>query len=892
MGGRALARLAFGSLLALVIGLAPVGRALAQERAWAAGPHSSEWSMDLLPDLPDPLGFGGPLVGIHGGALVVAGGANFPVPLSEGGEKVWHDRVFVLPLGEEAWREVGRLPRPLAYAACASGPRGIAVAGGSDASAVHAQCFLISWDGERVVFDSLPDLPQPSAFGSAEAIGSRVFVLGGKRAKDESQLAGAFWTLDLDHTELGWEELPTHPAPARLKMVTAIQQGPGGEECLFVFSGSVTSRAVDGVARYRMLTDCHRYSPSEREWTTIASLPVLEDSRDLPGAAAFAQDPWPINAACAAGWGTRQILTFGGTTGRYILGPDGEPRAPSLHPSFLNRVLSYDAQADRWRIAGTMPVGVVTTEAVRWGDSIVVPSGEVRPGVRTPRVQILSPAAPVSFGALDYTVLGLYLALMVGVGWFFASRGKTTEDFFLAGRRIPWWAAGLSVFGTQLSAITFMAVPATSFGSDWRRFAGSLMLLPVLLVVITCFVPLFRRLEITTAYEYLEARFDSLVRKLASGTFILFQFGRMGIVLLLPAIALSAVTDMSPQLCILLMGVLATAYTVMGGIAAVIWTDVLQVVVLIGGALVCLVIAVHDSGGVSAALETARAADKFHMFDWTWSTTDMVGWVLIVGFAFTNLVPYTTDQTVIQRYLTTSDEAAARKSLWLNLAMTIPTGLLFYGLGTALFVYYQGHPAESAMLPAKPDQLVPWFVVSHLPAGVAGAVVAGIFAASMSSLDSSMNSVSAAVMNDFLGRGGRGSESTADLRLARGLTLGLGVLGTLAALLLASFEIRFLFDFFQRVLGLCGGGVAGVFALAVFAPRCNATGALAGLLSGAAATLAVAFLTETHFLLFAAVGSVSCFVVGLVVSACTGGEQRDLSGLTLATLDRTGGPRG
>jgi SSS family transporter len=405
-----------------------------------------------------------------------------------------------------------------------------------------------------------------------------------------------------------------------------------------------------------------------------------------------------------------------------------------------------------------------------------------------------------------------------------------------------------------------------------------------MLLVIYCFLPLFRRLDVTTAYEYLEARFSVAVRVLASAIFILFQLGRMGIVLLLPAIALSAVTGMDTYLCIGLMGLLATIYTVLGGISAVIWTDVLQVFVLIGGALLCLIVTIQDVGGLGVMIEAAQVSDKFHIFDWRWSSSDMVAWVLMVGFLFTNMVPYTSDQTVIQRYLTTPDEKQAAKGLWLNLIITIPTGVLFYGLGTALYVYYTSHPLEQAMLPAATDQLVPWFVVTHLPSGVAGVVVAAIFAAAMSSLDSSMNSISAAVVNDFVGRFSTQGGQRDFLKLARRLTLVLGVIGTGAAMVLATYEIKYLFDFFQRVLGLFGGGLLGVFLLAVFTRRCNATGALVGLVTGAAMTMAVAFGTDINFLLYAAIGSCSCFVVGYLVSWMTGGQDRDLAGLTLATL--------
>jgi len=855
----------------------------------ANGQQSSHPNFSLLPDVPAEIGLGGPLVGTHDGVLIVAGGANFPTPLTEGGSKVWHDDVFVLLPGEEQWITGQKLPRPLAYASCTSTARGIVVVGGSDADQVYSTVFRMRWDirSKQVLFESLPDLPAASAFGSAESIGDIVYLCQGKHQKSDLQLNGGFWQLDLADVDGGWQSLPEHPGEVRFKMSTAVQKGPGGENQLFLFSGTSTRETDQGDPRFTAYTDGYRYAPREQKWFEVASLPLLDDPRHLAGEEKFIDERWPISASCAESVGSRTILTFSGSTDRYILDDHGKVLPPAVRPQFLPRVLSYDTVTDRWSDVGRMLVGVVTTEAVHWQGQIVIPSGETQPGIRTPKVQALSlesAAAVAHFETLDYAVLGLYLALMVAVGIYFARRSTTTDDFFLAGRKIPWWAAGLSVFGTQLSAITFMAIPATSYGSDWRRFVGSVMLLPVMLLVIYCFLPLFRRLDVTTAYEYLEARFSVAVRVLASAIFILFQLGRMGIVLLLPAIALSAVTGMDTYLCIGLMGLLATIYTVLGGISAVIWTDVLQVFVLIGGALLCLIVTIQDVGGLGVMIEAAQVSDKFHIFDWRWSSSDMVAWVLMVGFLFTNMVPYTSDQTVIQRYLTTPDEKQAAKGLWLNLIITIPTGVLFYGLGTALYVYYTSHPLEQAMLPAATDQLVPWFVVTHLPSGVAGVVVAAIFAAAMSSLDSSMNSISAAVVNDFVGRFSTQGGQRDFLKLARRLTLVLGVIGTGAAMVLATYEIKYLFDFFQRVLGLFGGGLLGVFLLAVFTRRCNATGALVGLVTGAAMTMAVAFGTDINFLLYAAIGSCSCFVVGYLVSWMTGGQDRDLAGLTLATL--------
>ena len=490
-----------------------------------------------------------------------------------------------------------------------------------------------------------------------------------------------------------------------------------------------------------------------------------------------------------------------------------------------------------------------------------------------------------SFGLLNSLVLVLYLAAMVGIGVFTSRREKTTDQFFLAGQRIPWWAAGLSIFGTQLSAITFMAIPATAFKEDWVRMIGNLMILPVLPLVICLFLPFYRRLKISTAYEYLERRFNLAVRQLASLLFILFQLGRMGVVLFLPAIALSEVTGMNVYLCITMMGVLATIYTVLGGIEAVIWTDVVQVIVLLGGALLCVVIVCYDAGGASAAVKTAADAGKFHMLNWNWSPASFGAWVMIVGNFFANMVPYATDQTVVQRYMTTKNEKQAANSLWLNFAMTIPTALVFYGLGTALFVFYANN--GDVAQPEDANRIVPWFVVRQLPPGIAGLVISGVFAAAMSSLDSSMNSVATAFTNDFYRRLKPAVSDAHCLNLAKLVTVVIGVVGTAIALWMATQEIYYLFDYFNTLVGLIGGGLLGVFLLATLTRRASATGALVGLVTGAGVTMLVAYSPsiKVNFYLYAMIGCLTCFAVGYLVSLIAP-QQEPTNGLTVHDLPK------
>ncbi len=486
-----------------------------------------------------------------------------------------------------------------------------------------------------------------------------------------------------------------------------------------------------------------------------------------------------------------------------------------------------------------------------------------------------------SFGVLNWAVLIAYLFAMLLIGVYCSFRNKNTSDFFLAGQRIPWWAAGLAIYGTQLSAITFMAIPATAYQENWVRLVGNWTILAVAPLVVACYLPFFRRLNVATAYAYLERRFNSTVRLTSSALFILFQFGRIGIVLYLPAIALEAVTGISVYTCILLMGLLTTAYTVIGGMEAVIWTDVVQVVILLIGALVAVAVAVSGAGGMGPLVQHAMEADKFRLANWGWDSSQMVLWVVVVGFFFFNLIPYTTDQAVIQRYLTTRDERQAARSIWTNVALMIPTGVIFFFMGTAIWGFYQASPELA--LPQRADQIVPWFVVSQLPAGVAGLLIAGIFAAAMSTLSGSMNSVVTAYIVDFHRRWSSASDRS-DLRLARWLTLGLGATGVAAASIIASVNVSFVFDAFNTVLGWFGGSLAGLFVLGIFTRRATSAGALTGLIAGGLATVAATWSSHVHPFLYGGVGAVACIGVGYLASLAMPKPYRDVTGLTIYTL--------
>ena len=250
---------------------------------------------------------------------------------------------------------------------------------------------------------------------------------------------------------------------------------------------------------------------------------------------------------------------------------------------------------------GKTPAPHVTTPAANWRGRWVIPSGEVRPGVRSPEVWSFQPQPRrTAFGWLNYLTLAAYLAGVVGIGVYCSRFNRTTDDFFRGGQSIPWWAAGLSIFATVLSSITYMALPGLGYGTNWNLFLQNSYIIIILPLAALVYLPFYRRLNLTCAYEYLEQRFNVATRLVASLLFIIFQCGRTAIVLYLPALALAAVANFDLTSCILVMGVLCIVYTVAGGIEAVIWTDVAQTVVLMGGAVLGLVVAVTSDRGRSA----------------------------------------------------------------------------------------------------------------------------------------------------------------------------------------------------------------------------------------------------------------------------------------------------
>ena len=833
-----------------------------------------EWSR--LEPIPASIGLGGAIAGIHDGVLIVAGGANFPDTPRWETPKVWHDAIYTLALNDSSsdqvtagtWRQAeGTLPTATAYAVSLSHPvHGVIVVGGSDGTHHLTTVLRITSADAGVAIEELPPLARPLAYAAGGLIGEVIYVIGGQESADEHAAADALWQLDLAAEDPSWMQLPSLPGAPRILPVVGVAKGH-----LFVFSGAELLVGDDGTLQRRYLTDTWSFDPETQTWTQRANL------------------PWPVVAA------PTPAINLGHDMMAIIGGDDGSTAGQSDilkddHPGFSTELLTYHVITDAWSRRGEasppsadQPAAIwspVTATVVPIDGGFVIPSGEVRPRVRSAAVHVLTPIVPGgALASLDWIVIAIYLLSLVAMGFYFSRREESTDDFFLAGRRIPWWAAGISIFATQLSAITFMAIPAKAYETDWVYFVQSIGIFLMAPVVAYLFLPFYRRLNLTTAYEYLERRFSLLVRLLGSGQFILAQVGRVAVVVFLPALALSAVTGIDVTVCIGLMGLLAIIYTVLGGIEVVIWSDVLQTAVLLGGAVVAAWIMIAGiPGGLGGAIDQASAVEKLRWANLEFDLTEAVLLVVLFGAIFNNIIPYTADQAVIQRYLTTPDEASARRALWTGGILAIPASILFFGLGTLLYVYYHANPDQLGPTNAV-DQILPWFIVHQMPAGISGLVIAGIFAAAMSSIDSSMNSVSTAFTTDFYRRFRPEIDDRQALRVARWVTVIFGVIGTAAALLIATLDVKSVLDLWFQVLGLFASGLCGLFFLGIFWPRAGAIAAIGGLVASAIANFVVGALTDLNVLLISTVGISSCVLTGVALSFLWP-NSRETNGLT------------
>ncbi|MFI3315221.1 MAG: sodium:solute symporter, partial [Rikenellaceae bacterium] len=491
-----------------------------------------------------------------------------------------------------------------------------------------------------------------------------------------------------------------------------------------------------------------------------------------------------------------------------------------------------------------------------------------------------------TFGALNWSVLVLYLLGMLGMGWYFMRRSKSTDDFFKGGGRIPWWAAAISLFATMLSAITFMAIPAKSFATDLKYFPMAITILIMAFPVMRYYLPFFIRLNVTTAYQYLENRFNYAARFIASALFIIFMITRIALTLYLPSLALTVVTGIDINLCIIMMGVITLIYCTMGGVEAVVWSDVVQGAILMGGAIFAVIFLISNiPGGFNTLVDISISQEKFTMFDFSFSLTSATFWVILLGGLANNLISYTSDQTAIQRYITTSSEKDAKKSILLNGIMSVLISVVFYFIGTCLYSFYKSYPQNLDYTMQNTDSIFPYFIMAEIPIGFAGLIIAAIFAATMSTVSSNVNSLATAFTVDIYRRFAKSSDDKRELNVARISGATMGSIGIVLAIFMASWNILSLLDFFNLILGFLSSGIAALFFAGIFIPRIGSKSVLIGFILGNISLFVISNFTPVSFLLYGFSGTLLTVVFSWLLSFVFKNEK-DVTGYTWKTIKK------
>lgn len=541
-------------------------------------------------------------------------------------------------------------------------------------------------------------------------------------------------------------------------------------------------------------------------------------------------------------------------------------------------MLSYQTITDAWARLGRVELTGAITDVRRHGTGFAV-----RTDPAAPYTAVTIESSKRLLKPLDWIVIVLYLGLSAGVGLFFYLREKKTSnaDYFLAGRNVPWWAAGISLYATGTSAISFIAIPAKSFATNWHLLAQNVVALFATAVVAILIIPLIRRLNVMSVYHYLEMRFHPSIRTVSSGINIVLQLGgRMSIVLFLPSLALAAVTGISVVYSILLMGLVTIVYTLLGGMKAVIWTDVLQVIVMLGGAFFAIGYVIwHVDGGPSGFLAAAQADQKMDIFNWAFDIRQPTIWGFLL-FAVVDIITYPKDQVMMQRVLATKNPKEAGWSVWTLAAIVVPGSLTFFGIGTALYVFYKQNPEKMNPL-LNVDATFPHFIAAELPVGITGLIIAGIFAASMSTLSSCMNSVATLVSVDFYEKFAKNPTQAKSVRLAEWMTVVAGVIGVGTALILSQINIQSALDKSWELLGLLGGGFAGCYGLGMFTRRANWQGAIIGVIGSLIITFACWRVGLVNPVFYQPLAIGGCILVGYLASYFFPPPQQSLLGLTV-----------
>lgn len=472
------------------------------------------------------------------------------------------------------------------------------------------------------------------------------------------------------------------------------------------------------------------------------------------------------------------------------------------------------------------------------------------------------------FTMVDLVILIVYLAAVLFAGLHFAKREMKGKEYFKGDGTVPWWVTSVSIFATLLSPISFLSLPGNSYAGTWLMWFAQLGMLLAIPLTIRFFLPIYSRLDIDTAYHYLELRFGSKgLRVLGASMFIIYQVGRMSIIMYLPCMVLGSLTGISVNLLIVIMGVIAIVYSYTGGLKSVLWTDFIQGSVLIVGVTFALIfLVVHTDGGMGAVFSALQTEGKFLAADQPLFDANLLRdsvFLMIIGAGFNTMGSYVSSQDIVQRFTTTTDTKKLNKMMLANGVLSIFIATVFYLIGTGLYVFYQ----QNALPPAAAqDQIFASYIAFELPVGITGLLLAAIYAASQSTLSTGLNSVAASWTLDIQANLSKKKLSfETQTKIGQYVSLLVGVFAIVVSIVLANGGVKSAYEWFNGFMGLVLGILIGTFILGAFTRVANTFGTTLAFLAASAVMIGIKYFAPAD-----AVSIWSYSLISIAVSLAVG----------------------
>ncbi len=506
---------------------------------------------------------------------------------------------------------------------------------------------------------------------------------------------------------------------------------------------------------------------------------------------------------------------------------------------------------------------------------------------------------PIPIRAPDVIAVAVYLAAMIGIGIYCSRRGTSAENYFVGHRNFPGWVVALSMLGTIISSTTFLALPAAAYVLDWRQLTVNLVVPFIAILAVVVFIPFFRRGGLTSAFEYLGDRFGQPARIYGTVGFVFLQLIRVAQVLFLVSLPLQFLTGAPIEWVIVGGGIFVALYAIAGGMETVVWAGAVQATIMLGGGALCLgAIVLQLPGGFGQIIEIGNADHKFSLGALEWDPGQRTFWTVLILGIVNWLNIYSGEQTLVQRYVSARSLREARKATLLFSGIAVPMWTTFFFIGTSLFVFFRVFP-DPVVAGLQADQVLPYFILKHIPTGLAGLVIAAVIAAAMSSLDSGVNSIATVIVVDLLKPHlAKGRRDQFYLKAARVIT-GLAIAAmTAGAFTFSRLEKESMNDVSLIVFSVLGGAVTGLYMIGFFTRRVDGFSANVALVVsvafnvylglGVMGVLPAAWKLGLHSYWVGAVVNVTFIIVAYGTSLFRRGPTQDLAGLTVWTMAPAG----